>query len=135
MIATPLNVREIGGLPDEVEEPKILAALSSAERRLKRWIGGYSDASGDKKEACIEAEVCFAMINLLPILNTFYPEMFSKAQVEVGETDFVFNKPGNLEILKKHWLDRAREAVSEYIEDTSNLKKPQPGASLLWEGV
>jgi len=125
--ATINDVRQFGRLPDSTKlpDPDIQPHLNAAERELTRWIGDYSDATGEKAESCKEAECCICMAYLLPVLNTFYTQGVTSLQKELGEMDFLFHSPGDLEKLQNQWLERARNRVADYI--TSNKEKPVIG--------
>jgi len=126
-LATINDVRQLGRLPDSSKLPDeyIQPHLDAAERELTRWIGNYSDAGGDKLNACIEAECCICIAYLLPVLNTFYTQGITSLQKELGEMDFLFHSPSDLEKLQNQWLERARNRVADYI--TSNKEKPVIG--------
>ncbi len=113
MIADVSDVRTLGRLPAEAKlsGDVISPHLAAAGRKLTRWLGDYAATTGDDREACKEAECCLCMYYLLPVLNTFYTEGMTTLQKEIGEMDFLFHGPDDLETLKADWLDRAKEAV------------------------
>lgn len=111
------DVRNIGNLPDSSKLPDSVLEphLQSARRLLTKWIGSYSAATGNKKERCIEAEACLTMYYALPILNTFFTQGITTLQKEIGEIEFQFHSPQEMEILRETWKSRATDAVAEWI--------------------
>ena len=119
-LATTTQVRELGGLPTAVTDSKITPQQGPACRELTRWVGDYSSATGTMLADCIEAEICLTMYYLLPVLNTFFTQGVSTLQKEIGEMDFLFHNPDDMEKVRDMWLDRARGAVSDYMGQDSS---------------
>jgi hypothetical protein len=117
-LATPDDVRDIGRLPAteaQLGEDVIVPHLDAAARELCRWLGDYETTTDrDKKAACIEAECCLAMANLLPVLNTFYTAGLPTLQKELGDLDFIFHNPDDLQKIISAWRSRAYNAVAFY---------------------
>ncbi len=116
MIASVKDVRDLCGLPEASKLPdhKIQPHLEASARKLKEQIGDYSDATGDKKDAVRDAECCLCMANLLPILNTLFPEDLTTAQKVMGDMDFKFNSPRAVKELVLYWKSRAEGCIQEY---------------------
>lgn len=114
--ATIAEVRVLGGLPDATKLPdaKITPHLNRAARELARWIGDYSDATGNKLEDCKEAEGCLTMYYLLPVLNTFFTSGISTLQKELGEIEFLFHGPEGVEKVRDMWWARADDTIESY---------------------
>lgn len=113
------DVRDIGNLPDatKLDDRIIIPHLVTAERELIKWIGTYTRATGDKQTAILEAEACLTMSYVLPVLNTFFTEGISTIQKEIGEIDFQFHDPSDVTELVTYWENRARDAVSEWLQE------------------
>ena len=111
------DVRSIGNLPDstKLDDSVLEPHLKSAVRLLTKWIGNYSGATGDKKDRCIEAEACLTMYYALPVLNTFFTQGITTLQKEIGEMDFQFHSPEEMEAIREAWKDRAMDAVAEWM--------------------
>lgn len=118
-LATIQNVRDIANLPDitKLADTVLQPHLSSAERLLYKWIGSYTGAAGDKRTRCIEAESCLTMYYATPVLNTFFTEGITTLQKELGDMDFLFHRPDELETIQQTWHDRARDAVAEWLNE------------------
>ena len=118
--STVQNVREVGNLPDESKLPssRVLPHLKAAFRELEKWIGTYSSFTGDDKENVIEAECSLCMAFALPTLNTFFTEGVSTTQKEVGDMEFQFINPDDVDKTAKAWIERAKRAVSAYNYET-----------------
>ena len=113
------NVRDLGNLPDatKLDDRIILPHLVTAERELIKWIGEYSSATGLKRTAIIEAESALTLSFALPVLNTFFTEGITTLQKEIGEIDFQFHDPSDVNELVEYWRDRARDAVTEWLQE------------------
>ena len=113
------DIRAYGNLPpkEKLDDTVIQPHLNSAVREITRWIGDYSGATGDKKDACKEAEACLTMAYLLPVLNTLYTEGVATIQKEIGEMELMFHSPEETKSLVEYWEERAREVLAEYIDE------------------
>ena len=110
-------------LPPEsaLTDDQITPHLDAAARELADWIGTYSaDDGAEKVAACKEAEACLAIANILPTQNVFFTQGITTLQKEIGEVDFMFMNPEDLEKAVQGWRDRAERAVKEYISDYDN---------------
>jgi len=118
-IGTIQDVRDIGNLPDstKLDDSILEPHQNSAARLLKKWIGAYETSTGDRKSRCIEAESCLTMYYSIPVLNTFFTEGVTTLQKEIGEMDFLFHRPDELETIRQFWYDRARDAVAEWLQE------------------
>lgn len=116
-LATLQNVRDLGNLPDstKLDDSILQPHLNSAARRLEKWIGTYSSATGTKKERCIEAECCLTLAYATPVLNTFFTQGVTTLQKEMGDMEYLFHSPEDLEGIVTMWEDRARDAIAEYM--------------------
>lgn len=125
-LATLENVRAIGNLPVAAKLPDAVLSphLERGARELAKWVGSYSAATGDFRAACIDAECCLTMYYSLPVLNTFFTQGITTLQKEVGEMDFLFHNPDDLEKVRRMWWDRARDDVDDYLgQDSSGESK------------
>jgi hypothetical protein len=117
------DVRSIGNLPsaaDGFPDTKIDPHLPQSARRLKRWIGDYSSYTGDDLAAVIEAEACLCMSYLIPPNHTFFTATGPSLQTELGELDMQFHGPDEIQTLVDMWVERARDTVREFIDDSAN---------------
>lgn len=133
-VGTISDVRTLGRLPDSVKLPDavITPHLASAARELAGWVGDYSGADGDMLDALKEAEGCLCMAYLLPVLNTFYTQGLSTLQKEMGDMDFLFHSPNDLDRVIERWRDRARLAAGPYIlADASSSS----AGEIKWEAI
>jgi len=124
-LAFSTDVREVGRLPDQLTEAVIRPHLDAAARELARWIGDYeAEAAGDdgiseaKRAAVVEAECCITMAFGVPVWNTFYTAGMASLTKEVGEMDFIFHSPRDLDGVVRRWMDRARGAVADYLAES-----------------
>lgn len=113
------KVREIGNLPDVdlMDDDKLRPHLETAARHLTKWIGTYTRASGEKRARCIEAECCLTMYYAVPVFHTFFTEGITTLQKEIGEIDFQFYDPSQVEAVADRWLNRAEMAVAEWMDE------------------
>ena len=118
-LATIQDVRDIGNLPDstKLDDSVLQPHLDAAGRMLFKWIGSYLGSTGDKRTRCIEAESCLTMYYAIVVLNTFFTEGITTLQKEIGDMDFLFHRPEELETIRMFWWDRARDAVAEWLND------------------
>ena len=114
-LATVDDIRSIANIPSGVEDSVLSPHLETASRELKKWIGAYDSATGDKRTKCIEAESCLAFARALPSLNTFFTAGVTKLQKEIGDLDFQFHSVDEMKDLQQEWRDRAQDAVSEWM--------------------
>jgi hypothetical protein len=124
-LSSVADVRTFAGkrLPPDplLTDAQITPHLNSAARELAGWIGEYEDTTDDKKKAtCKEAEACLTLANVLPTQNVFFTQGISSLQKEVGEVDFLFMSPDDLEKAVEGWRDRAERAVQSYISNADN---------------
>lgn len=118
-------IREFGKLPEESKLPddRIQHHLDSACREIRRWIGAYgAEQDEDKRADIIEAEACLTMAYLLPVLNTFYTAGITSLQKEIGESEFLFHSPEDMQSLCKEWESRARKRMLPYMKDHENKR-------------
>ncbi len=122
MAANATSVRRLGNLPPvaQLEDSIIEAQLPHSARKLKRLIGDYSAFTGDDLVTVNEAEACYCMSLLIPILNTMYLHGMPTAQVEKGDMAFYFRDTSEAEIVAEQWEKRAEETVREWIDDVDN---------------
>lgn len=124
-LSSVANVRTFAGkrLPASpgLTDDQITPHLDAAARELKAWIGEYESASDtDKVAACKEAEACLTIAGVLPTQNVFFTQGITTLQKEIGEVDFLFMSPDDLETAVKAWRERAERAVQPYISDADN---------------
>ena len=104
-------------LTDDQIEPH----LDDAARELAEWIGEYEDASDEGKiAACKSAEACLTIANVIQTQNVFFTQGVTSLQKEVGEVDFLFMSPDDLDKAVQGWRDRAERAVRPYMTDYEN---------------
>jgi hypothetical protein len=113
-LAYPIDVRNLGRLPERIADAEIRPHLESAGRMLFGWIGDYSQAAGDNRDAAKEAECSIAMALMIPVLHTFFTEGAPKYTKEIGEVEFMFHNPSQSEQVARRWMDRARDAIRRY---------------------
>jgi hypothetical protein len=118
------EVRQFGRLPssEHLTATEMQPHLDSAARELKRWVGEYSTATGDKLDSCKEAEMCICIAYLIPVVNTLFTEANLFAQNVIGESGFLFHSPSEKNKVVDGWMDRARTAVAEWSE-TAGIKR------------
>lgn len=122
-ISTIGEIRTLGRLPDIAKLPDAVVQphLDSAVSEMKRLVGsGYASSTGEKLAACKEAEICFTIANLLPVMNTFFPQEASVVQKQIGDTDFIFHDPDNLMKMVEYWRRRAMEKIETYLQAASD---------------
>lgn len=127
----PSDIRELGGLPDGIADGKIAPQIGRAARELKRLIGEYETSTGEKAERCKEAEGCLTMAYLVPVLNTFYTAGVTTLQKEIGQLEFLFHSPEQVNAVVERWRSDAEKAVSEYINDADN----EGSAGVRWYAI
>lgn len=112
------KVREIGNLPDAdlMGDDVLRPHLETAARQLTKMIGTYTSATGDKRARCIEAECCLTMYFAVPVLHSFFTEGITTLQKEIGELDFQFYDPDQVEAVAERWMNRAEMAVAEWMD-------------------
>jgi hypothetical protein len=113
------EVRTLGRLPDAIKLPDMFIQphLDAANRELIRWIGDYSGVTGSQIAQCKEAEGCLCIAYLLPVMNTFFTQGAITIQKEIGDMDFLFHSPDDLEKLIEYWMNRAKKATADMVED------------------
>lgn len=124
-LSTVADVRTFAGKrlpPDpQLTDGQITPHLTAAARELAGWIGEYSSTTDDdKKDACKEAEACLTIANVIQTQNVFFTQGITTLQKEIGEVDFLFMSPDDLEKSVQGWRDRAERAVNSYMTDFDN---------------
>lgn len=119
------DVRTFAGkrLPADphLTDDQIAPHLDAAARELAEWIGSYEDASDEtKQDACKEAEACLCIANVIQTQNVFFTQGITSLQKEVGDVDFLFMSPDDLDKAVQGWRDRAERAVRPYMTDFEN---------------
>ncbi len=124
-LSSVADVRTFAGkrLPPDpnLTDAQITPHLNAAGRELAEWIGEYASTTDtDKAAACGEAEACLTIANVIQTQNVFFTQGITTLQKEIGEVDFLFMSPDDLDKAVQGWRDRAERAVRKYIADYDN---------------
>ncbi len=110
---TAAGLRTFANLPEKVTDEKINPHLEGAKRFVEKRAG--RPITGTEEDAgYIEAVYCMAMYYLLPVINTLYLDGASTfARDCSGMTDYVFNSPEQVEMLRNQWRNRAETVLAD----------------------
>ena len=104
------SVRDISNLPDKVGDGVILPHLKSATKDIEARVGREIHDTDTADEDYREAIACQTMYYLLPVINTMYLDGASKFARDCDDMDdFIFNSPGDVERVQRHWLNRVEK--------------------------
>lgn len=113
MMMTAAGLRAFANLPEKVTDEKINPHLEGAKRFVEKRAGRPITES-EEDAGYREAVMCMTMYFLLPVINTLYLDGASTFARDCDDmTDYVFNSPSQVEVLRNQWKNRAETILAD----------------------
>jgi len=134
-LATGQNVRDYGNLDPSVTDDLLIPHLNAARRELKSWVGSTNYAAAEAAGAeediridLVEAEAFLAYSFAIEFVGIRHrPEGFT-IEGELGDGQYRFLGPGEVQKIKGWARDRARKAAEPYMSSSTPFHLGQAGS-------